>query len=184
MDIHLTDSIGWAGHWRGENATSETVICDLSYELRRPLKGMCMFGYDVANGATNFYWASDLFHRLLHIPRVGEGIVQHYGDADEYSKVLALAKSDPALAVRNSDSLQYFALEVYAHDIAVPGVGCPGTYISAAPGTTSAVSASATSSVSSDAAASTTSSASSTVAETTSSGVTGACTPHGDHWSS
>ncbi|KAF1354071.1 zincin [Lizonia empirigonia] len=90
--------------------------------------GLCMFGYDVANGATNFYWASDLLHRLLHVPEVGEGIVEHYGDADEYPGVLELAESNPAEAVRNSDTLQYFALEVYAHDIAVPGVGCPGSY--------------------------------------------------------
>jgi hypothetical protein len=137
-----------------------------------------MFGYDVANGATNFYWASDLVHRLLHIPKVGEGIVEHYGDADEYPKVLALAKSDPSLAVRNSDTLQYFALEVYAHDIAVPGVGCPGSYTStatddshAAPTSTSAVPASATSPATSAAAA------------TTSTNEVEACTPHDDHWS-
>ena len=51
-----------------------------------------MFGYDVANGATNFYWASDLLHRLLHVPKVGEGVVEHYGGADEYPGVLALAE--------------------------------------------------------------------------------------------
>jgi hypothetical protein len=135
-----------------------------------------MFGYDVANGATNFYWASDLVHRLLHIPKVGEGIVEHYGDAEEYPKVLALATSDPELAVRNSDTLQYFALEVYAHDIAVPGVGCPGTYTStadddshAAPTTTSGLPSSTATEV---------------PPATTTSTADGAeaCTPHGDHW--
>jgi hypothetical protein len=75
-----------------------------------------MFGYDVANSATNFYWASDLLHRLLHIPSVGEGVVEHYGDASKYPGVLALAESNPSEAIRNSDTLQYFALEVYASD--------------------------------------------------------------------
>ncbi|CAI6301749.1 unnamed protein product [Periconia digitata] len=115
---------GWAGHWRGENATSETVICPLSYETRKSLDGMCGFGYDVANGATNFYWASDLLHRLLHVPKVGEGVVEHY--AGEYDEVLELAESNSAEAVRNSDTLQYFALEAYAYDIALPGEGCAG----------------------------------------------------------
>nr|AAQ87928.1 Asp f 2-like protein [Curvularia lunata] len=69
---------GWAGHWRGANASSETVICDLSYQIRKPLEAMCMHGYNVANGPTNYYWASDLIHRLLHLPPVGEGAVEHY----------------------------------------------------------------------------------------------------------
>lgn len=153
-----------------------------------------MFGYDVANGATNFYWASDLLHRLLHIPKVGEGIVEHYGDADEYPGVLALAESNPAEAVRNSDTLQYFALEVYAHDIAVPGVGCPGHYsevssaahaapTSSASAAASSIAASATAvaSSASDAASSAVASATSAAAAAATSDAEG-CTPHNDHW--
>lgn len=121
---HLTT--GWAGHYRGSNATSETVICDLSYELRRPLAGLCMHGYTVSQSKTNLYWASDLLHRLLHIPQLAEGVIDHYEGGDDYEGVLELAKTKPEDAVRNSDTLQYFALEVYAHDVAVPGVGCVG----------------------------------------------------------
>ncbi|KAF2265026.1 zincin [Lojkania enalia] len=118
---------GWGGHWRGENASSETVICELSYHSRKPLEAMCGFGYDVANGPTNFYFASDLLHRLYHVPKVGGyGVVEHY--ASEYGECLELAKSNPGEAVRNSDSLQYFALEAYAYDIAIPGEGCPGKW--------------------------------------------------------
>lgn len=135
-----------------------------------------MHGYDVANGPTNFYWASDLVHRLLHIPKVGEGIVEHYGDADEYPGVLELATSDPELAVRNSDTLQYFALDVYAHDVAVPGVGCPGTYTSttdddshASPTTMSVLPSETSTEV--------------PAATTTATADGGeACTPHDDHW--
>jgi hypothetical protein len=153
---------------------------------------MCMFGYDVANGATNTYWASDLLHRLLHVPKVGEGVVEHYSSAPKYPGVLDLAKSNSAWAVRNSDSLQYFALEVYAHDIAVPGVGCAGHYTSvsssgdshAAPtssaassskASASATKASATATVTATAAASASAAPSATQAA-------GSCTPHDDHW--
>ena len=155
-----------------------------------------MFGYDVANGATNFYWASDLLHRLLHVPKVGEGVVEHYGGADEYPGVLALAESNSAEAVRNSDTLQYFALEVYAHDVAVPGVGCPGNYrevssSAAAPASSaSAAASSAASSVAASAtavassashAASSAAAATSAAASATSAAAEG-CTPHDDHW--
>lgn len=168
---------GWAGHWRGSNATSETVICDLSYEVRKPLEGMCMFGYNVANGATNFYWGSDLLHRLLHVPKVGEGVVEHYGHEGKYPGVLALAKENATYAVRNSDTLQYFALEVYAHDVVIPGVGCAGTYTpSPTPSATTAAS-SATGATSS--AVRTTVSAIAVVSTTA---AAEACTPHGDHW--
>jgi hypothetical protein len=137
-----------------------------------------MFGYDVANGATNFYWASDLLHRLLHVPKVGEGIVEHYGGADEYPGVLALAESNPAEAVRNSDTLQYFALEVYAHDVAVPGVGCAGHYRETS---SSAAASAATSAASATAATSVVASATSAAAAAATS-ATQACTPHDDHW--
>ncbi|KAF2279793.1 zincin [Westerdykella ornata] len=115
---------GWAGHWRGANATDETVICPLSYETRRPLVAMCGLGYTVANSETNIYWASDLVHRLFHVPKIGEGVVEHY--ADGYEGALELAKTKPEETVRNSETLQYFALEAYAFDIAVPGEGCLG----------------------------------------------------------
>lgn len=119
-----TKQKGWGGHWRGENATSETVICPLSYTTRHPLAAMCGLGYTVAAGELAFYFASDLVHRIYHLPAIGEAVVEHY--ADSYEDCLALATSDPAMAVRNTHSLQYFALDVYAYDIALPGEGCSG----------------------------------------------------------
>ncbi|EOA84557.1 uncharacterized protein SETTUDRAFT_91360 [Exserohilum turcica Et28A] len=172
---------GWAGHWRGSNATSETVICDLSYQIRKPLEAMCMLGYNVANGATNYFWGSDLIHRLLHVPAVGEGAVEHYAESKDgkYPAVLSLAKNNATFAARDSDAIQYFALEAYAYDIAVPGVGCPGRYTppkasptgTATPSPT--VSPSATPASASAAAAAATSSAAAPAE---------ACQPHGDHW--
>lgn len=113
---------GWAGHWRGSNATDETVICDLSYETRRHLTQMCALGYDVSTSANNLFWSSDLLHRLWHTDIVGQKVVDHY--ADTYEDCLELALTDPDEAVMNSASLRFYALEVYAYDIALPGVGC------------------------------------------------------------
>lgn len=133
-----------------------------------------MFGYNVANSPANTFWASDLLHRLFHLPKVGEGAVGHYGTETKYSGVLDLPKENSTYAVRNSDTLQYFALEVYAHDVAVPGIGCPGTFTATPTGTADAtseatVAASSTVATPSDATASTTAAAE-------------ACTTHEDHW--
>jgi hypothetical protein len=114
----------WAGHWRGSNASDETVICDLSYTSRWNLAGMCGYGYTVAGGPLASYFASDLIHRLFHADKIGEGTVFHY--ADTYQECLDLARESPDEAVRNAHSLQYFALDVYAYDIAAPGQGCTG----------------------------------------------------------
>ncbi|OAL24465.1 hypothetical protein AYO20_10623 [Fonsecaea nubica] len=114
----------YAGHWRGENGTDETVICDLSYQTRRWLSSMCALGYTVADSPTNTFWASDLLHRLYHVPVIGWGHIEHF--ADDYEEVVELAAGDTPESTHDSDTLQYFALEVYAFDIAVPGVGCLG----------------------------------------------------------
>lgn len=86
---------------------------------------MCALGYNVAESETNTFWASDLIHRLYHIPAFGEAHVEHYAE-EGYEGVLELAQHNATWSTRDSDAIQYFALEVYAYDIAVPGVGCPG----------------------------------------------------------
>lgn len=97
------------------------------------------------------YFASDLIHRLFHADKIGEGTVFHY--ADTYTECLDLARESPDEAVRNAHTLQYFALDVYAYDIALPGQGCTGepieeeeTESAAESSTTSASSSSSTSS--------------------------------------
>ncbi|KAF2259381.1 zincin [Lojkania enalia] len=122
-DQNCATQDGWGGHWRGSNATQETVICPLSFQLRRYLEGICSFGYTVAGSPTNFYWGSDLLHRVFHVPRISLGLVEHY--TESYEEVLALAIEDPSLSIIDSDALQYFALEVFSY-IVFPGEGCPG----------------------------------------------------------
>ncbi|PLB54774.1 zincin [Aspergillus steynii IBT 23096] len=115
----------WAGHWRGSNATSETVICDLSYTTRRSLTTLCSQGYTVSSSKPNTFWAADLLHRLYHLPAIGQGLIEHY--ADDYEEVVELAKGDNStLATKDSNTLQYFALEVFAYDVVVQGEGCSG----------------------------------------------------------
>lgn len=63
-------------------------------------------------------------HRILHVPTVSEEAVDHFASA--YTEVTALAKEDPSKSVVDSNTLQFFAIDVYAYDIAAPGVGCTG----------------------------------------------------------
>lgn len=83
---------------------------------------MCALGYNVAESPTNTFWASDLLHRLYHMPAIGWEYIEHF--ADDYEEVVELALSENTTSTRDSDTLQYFALEAWAYDIAVPGVGC------------------------------------------------------------
>lgn len=117
---------GWAGHWRGENGTDETVICDLSYSSRLYNDQLCSQGYTVSGSKTASSWAGDLMHRLLHTDSMGELVAGHY--ADSFEECLELAKTNHTLAVRNSATLRYFAIDAYTYDIAVPGIGCLGNY--------------------------------------------------------
>ncbi|CCH41119.1 putative allergen [Wickerhamomyces ciferrii] len=115
---------GWAGHWRGENGTDETVICDLSFNSRLWISQLCSRGYRVSKVKDSVFWAGDLLHRIWHTSIMGQNVVGHY--ADTYDEILELALTNEEEAVRNSATLRYYALEVYAYDIAVPGVGCSG----------------------------------------------------------
>jgi hypothetical protein len=81
-------------------------------------------GYTISGSETNTFWASDLLHRLYHLPAIGQNWVDHY--ADGYHEVIELATENVTLSTHDSETLQYFALEVYAHDISIPGIGCPG----------------------------------------------------------
>lgn len=85
---------------------------------------MCGLGYTVSESETNTFWAADLLHRLYHVSAIGQNWIDHF--ADGYEEVIDQAKENATLSTRDSETLQYFALEVYAYDIAVPGIGCPG----------------------------------------------------------
>ncbi|KAH0612921.1 uncharacterized protein H6S33_009301 [Morchella sextelata] len=116
---------GWAGHWRGENATEETVICEMSYRVRRPLTQMCALGYQVATSPTNVFFASDLVHRFFHVPKISELAIDHFTHG-KYHEALEFAETNATHVVRNTDNLQWFALDAYGLMVGNPGVGCAG----------------------------------------------------------
>lgn len=51
---------GWRGHWRGNNGSAETVICDASYTDRKFNSAFCMGGYQLEKTAPSYYWSVDL----------------------------------------------------------------------------------------------------------------------------
>ncbi|EFY96494.1 major allergen Asp F2 [Metarhizium robertsii ARSEF 23] len=117
-DIHKD----WGSYWR-PNATAEVNVCPFATEYRL-LSSVCNLGHTVAGSGLELFWATDLMHRLFHAPIVNEDIVNHF--SDDYSGLLELAKTEPEKSGIDMDALQYFAIDVWAHDVAAPGVGCTG----------------------------------------------------------
>lgn len=114
-------------------------------------------------------------HRLYHVPVIGEGIVEHYADGYEGVQELA-AGSNYTWAGSNSATLTYFATEVWAYDVAVPGEGCVGTPVessSSSPSATATATATETE---------TTVTTVNPVSAVTSAAASGACEAHEDHW--
>jgi hypothetical protein len=60
-------------------------------------------------------------------PTIGKGYIEHY--LETYQEILDDAGQPGSNATHDSDVLQYFALDAYAYDIAVPSQGCPGEYV-------------------------------------------------------
>ncbi|GAA5913464.1 hypothetical protein JCM6882_001967 [Rhodosporidiobolus microsporus] len=161
----LTTAEGtWAGHWRGNNATSETVICDRTYTARRLLGNLCWDGAEIGNGSLSQWLATDLMHRLTHVPAVTYDHVHHA--ANTYPAILALAASNSTDAGSNQNTFQAYAIDMYARDVAYPPNGCVGahaheeTAAGDSHGAATSSSASSTATATSAAAAATTSAAS------------------------
>ncbi|CAO1626244.1 unnamed protein product [Jaminaea pallidilutea] len=110
-DQNCATQDGWNGHWRGNNATGETVICDLSFHTRLPIEKFCNDGFHLADDEVSIYWATDLFHRAMHLPQMTNDMVVHA--ADVFDDVLTLAATDPSKSVVNQHTLQNFAFEVF-----------------------------------------------------------------------
>ncbi|OCF30862.1 hypothetical protein I316_07495 [Kwoniella heveanensis BCC8398] len=148
---------GWRGHWRGDNATSETVICDLSYTDRFYNEAFCMFGYTVAGSPLGTHWSIDLIHRMFHVPTITNGLVGHY--SEDYASALELAEHNATYSSIDSDALQAFAAHVYAVEVAKGGDACIGEAAEAHSDSHGAATSSAAASASATPAASATSSA-------------------------
>lgn len=115
----------------------ETVICPASFSARRMLSQICAQGWNVRESNRLIFWASDLIHRLYHVPAFGQHYIDHY--ADGYDELVGNATLNSVNSTHDSDGLQYFALDAWAHDVILPGEGCPGP-TGELPSTSSAVS--------------------------------------------
>ncbi|KAK2604596.1 hypothetical protein N8I77_007509 [Diaporthe amygdali] len=168
----------WAGHWRGDNATEETVICPTSFFERRPLSTLCARGYNVREHSRLLYWASDLLHRLYHVPAFGQEYIDHYSEG--YEGIIESAANNSPNSTHDSDGLQYFALDVYAYDIILPGEGCPGPSGPPSTETSSSQTASSTDSSSATASVTSTTTASSTETAASETALPENCHTHSD----
>lgn len=166
----------WNGHWRGNNATSETVICDLSYVTRRPLEQLCAFGYQLGSDNPSQYFGADLMHRAFHVPEFVHEQVHHY--ADSYPDCLELAKKNSTAAVSNQHSLQYFALDVYSRKLTK--WGCVGEIKGKTDSHGAATSASASATTSAAATSATAAAAQATTQAASSGSASSDCHTHAD----
>lgn len=118
---HLTTYPGY--HRSDENATGETVLCDLFFTSKKPLEDMCVIGSLIEVGPKKFAGV-DLFHRFLHIESINKGFVGEY--TEEFEDVIEYSKSNSSYAVINTDSLLYYITEAYS--VELTGDGCLGEY--------------------------------------------------------
>lgn len=87
------------------------------------------------------------------MPAFGQEYIDHYSEG--YEGIIESAANNSPNSTHDSDGLQYFALDVYAYDIILPGEGCPGP--SGAPSTETSSTGAASSTDTSSATASATS---------------------------
>jgi hypothetical protein len=64
---------------------------------------------------------------MWHIPSISDSEIDHIEGGDTFEEVLTLAVNNASYAPYNTHTLQYFMQEVYANEVARPGVGCTGT---------------------------------------------------------
>lgn len=83
-----------------------------------------MKGYKLTNAAPSTYWSIDLFHRLLHVPAITAGSVDHYSSG--LAGAVASAKTNATFSPFDSDTLQYFAAHVYINEVVKGGDSCIG----------------------------------------------------------
>lgn len=112
----------WAGHYRGKNATEQTVICPPTYTRRRQLANLCWDGVEIGSVPPAMWLATDFMHRLIHVPSITYNHIDHA--ADSLGGVLELAAKNDSMAVWNQNTYQFYALDAYAYDVVWPGKSC------------------------------------------------------------
>ncbi|GAA6051335.1 hypothetical protein JCM3770_004489 [Rhodotorula araucariae] len=91
---------------------------------RLHLSSLCWDGNEIGVAPNSQWLATDLLHRMMHIPSITYGKVEHA--ADTFAGVLELAASNNSVAAYNQATFQLYAIDAYAQDIAYPPTGCVG----------------------------------------------------------
>ncbi|WWD19973.1 hypothetical protein CI109_104446 [Kwoniella shandongensis] len=102
-----------------------TVVCPTYYLSKKPLAELCTEGQTISSQGSESTDGSWFFHRLLHLPIASGG---HLSDVvDTANEAVELAHGvNASQAIRSIHTIQYYALDVYAQDILLPGEGCLG----------------------------------------------------------
>lgn len=125
-----------------------TVVCPTYYLAKPELQNTCAGGETLVEGGSELTQGSWFVHRLLHSPTASGGrltdVVDTVAEALELAAGVNVSRlrfsaeaptrniADPLRVVQASQaitsihSVQYYALDTYATDILLPGVGCRG----------------------------------------------------------
>ncbi|WWC59804.1 uncharacterized protein I303_102366 [Kwoniella dejecticola CBS 10117] len=102
-----------------------TVVCPTYYLSKGPLAELCTNGETIASQGSESTDGSWFLHRLLHLPQTTGGGLSDVVDSAHDAVDLAQGVN-ATQAIKNIHSIQYYALDVYASDILLPGEGCLG----------------------------------------------------------
>ncbi|OCF30367.1 hypothetical protein I316_08011 [Kwoniella heveanensis BCC8398] len=102
-----------------------TVICPTYYLSKTPLDELCTGGKTIASQGSEATDGGWFLHRLLHLPVSSGGLLHDV--VDTAHEAVELAKGvNASQAIHSIHTVQYYALDVYASDILLPGEGCLG----------------------------------------------------------
>ncbi|WVF69441.1 hypothetical protein IAT40_004218 [Kwoniella sp. CBS 6097] len=102
-----------------------TVVCPTYYLSKTPLDELCTADKTIASQGSEATDGGWFLHRLLHLPISSGGLLHDV--VDTAHEAVELAKGvNASQAIHNIHTVQYYALDVYASDILLPGEGCLG----------------------------------------------------------
>ncbi|GAA5832459.1 hypothetical protein JCM11251_006461 [Rhodosporidiobolus azoricus] len=117
------------GYFRSETK-DETVVCRTYYLAQPRLEDKCAFDQTLVKNGSELTQGAWFMHRLLHTLTASGGRMSDVVDTVE--EALELAQGvNRTQAAYSIHTVQYYALDVYAYDILLPGQGCRGNVSSA-----------------------------------------------------
>ncbi|RSH89108.1 hypothetical protein EHS25_002774 [Saitozyma podzolica] len=102
-----------------------TVVCPTFFLSKNPLDQLCTRGQTISSQGSESTDGSWFLHRLLHLPTATGGGLSDVVDTSHEAVELARGVN-ASQTVKSIHSIQYYALDVYAADLLLPGEGCLG----------------------------------------------------------